>query len=235
MIRRLKITDKVLSRIDKEMPIEDAGYVVVDTELTGLNEKKDSIVSIGAVKMNGGRIDLSDTFYRLLNPETSLTAESVIIHEITPDEVAEKPDIRTGLAEFLSFCNDDIIVGFCVNIDMEFLNREAKRILGHKIQNPVLDIFPMFEWVRSNKAARGGEEINMPVHYKLYDIAKYYGIEVNGAHNAMIDAFITAQIFQRFIPILLEAGISSVGDVLRLSTKLKGGDRFAVNRGMSNF
>jgi len=235
MIRRLKITRKGLSRFDKEMLIEDAEYVVVDTELTGLNERKDSIVSIGAVRMNGGRIDLSDTFYRLLNPATHLTAESVIIHEITPAEVVEKPDIRTELADFLRFCNDHIIVGFCVNIDMEFLNREAKRILGHRIQNPVLDIFPMFEWVRSKKAARGGEEINMPVHYKLYDIAKHYSIEVNGAHNAMIDAFLTAQIFQRFIPILLEAGIRSVGDVLRLSNKLKGGDRFAVNRGISNF
>jgi DNA polymerase III subunit epsilon len=235
MIRRLKITRKDLSRDAKEMLIQNAEYVVVDTELTGLNEKKDSIVSIGAVRMNGGRIDLSDTFYRLLNPETHLTAESVIIHEITPDEVIEKPDIRTVLAEFLRFCDDDIIVGFCVNIDMEFLDREAKRILGHTIPNPVLDIFPIFEWVRSNRVARGDKEIIMPVHYKLYDIAKYYGIEVNGAHNAMIDAFITAQIFQRFIPILLDAGIRSVGDVLSLSTKLKGGDRFAVNHGMSNF
>ena len=104
---------------------------------------------------------------------------------------------------------------------MEFLNREAKRILGHTIQNPVLDIFPMFEWVRSNKEARDGEEINMPVHYKLYDIAKHYGIEVNGAHNAMIDAFITAQIFQRFIPILIEAGIRSIGELLRLSNKIQ--------------
>jgi DNA polymerase-3 subunit epsilon len=234
-MRRLKITRKGLARDDEEVLLENARYVVVDTELTGLNEKKDSIVSIGAVKMNGGKIDLSDTFYRLLNPETRLTAESIIIHEITPDEVVEKPDIRTGLAEFLSFCGNDIIVGFCVNIDMEFFNREAKRIIGHTIQNPVLDIFPLFEWVRSNKGAHGGKEINMPLHYKLYDIAKHYGIEVNGAHNAMIDAFITAQIFQRFIPVLLEAGLRSVGDVLRLSNKLKGGDRFAVNRGMSNF
>ena len=235
MLKRLKITRKGLSHCNKEMLIENAEYVVVDTELTGLNEKKDSIVSIGAVKMNGGRIDLSNSFYRLLNPETHLTAESVIIHEITPDEVVEKPDIRTVLAEFLRFCDDDIIVGFCVNIDMEFLNREAKRITGHSIQNPVIDIFPLFEWVKNNRTARGGEEINIPLHYKLYDIANYYSIEVNGAHNAMIDAFITAQIFQRFIPILLEAGIRSVGDVFRLSTKLKGGDSFAVNRGMSNF
>src|SRR5574340_131025 len=229
MIRRLKIAGRGLSGDEKAMLLENAGYVVVDTELTGLNEKKDSIVSIGAVKMSGGRIDLSDAFYRLMNPETRLTAESIIIHEITPDEVIEKPDIRTVLSEFLSFCGNDIIVGFCVNIDMEFFNREAKRILGHKIQNPVIDIFPLFEWVRSTRGARGEMEINMPLHYKLYDIAKHYGIEVNGAHNAMIDAFITAQIFQRFIPMLLEAGLRSVGDVLRLSNKLKGGDRFAVN------
>ena len=231
----MNIIRKGLSHHDKKMLIEKAEYVVVDTELTGLNGKKDSIVSIGALRMTGGRIDLCDSFYRLVNPETHLTAESVIIHEITPAEVVEKPDIRTGLTEFLSFCGDGIIVGFCVNIDMEFLNREARRVLGHTIQNPVLDILPIFEWVRSNRTARVGEEITVPVHYKLYDIAKHYGIKVNGAHNALIDAFITAQIFQRFIPILLEAGIRSVGDVSRLSTKLRGGDRFSVTRGMSNF
>jgi len=220
---------------DLRCDIQTARFIVLDTELTGLNEKKDSIISIGALRMCGGRVSLGDSYYRLINPETRMTAESVVIHEITPSEVSEKPDIRTILSEFLSYCGNDVLVGFCASIDMEFLNREAKRILGHTMQNPVLDIFPMFEWVRTKMAVQGGEEINMPFHYKLYDIAKYYGIEVNGAHNAIIDAFITAQIFQRFIPILLEAGIRNVGDVLSLSSKLKGGDRFAVNHGMSNF
>ena len=45
-----------------------SGIVVVDTELTGLDEKKDSIVSIGAVRMTGGRIELGDMFYRLVSP-----------------------------------------------------------------------------------------------------------------------------------------------------------------------
>jgi DNA polymerase-3 subunit epsilon len=235
MIGRLKIIRKKLSREDKEMLIEDAGYVVLDTELTGLNKKKDSIVSIGAVKMNGGIIDLSETFYRLVKPETRLTAESVIIHEITPDEVVEKPDISTVLSEFLGYCDDDIIIGFCVNIDMEFLNREVKRVLGHTIPNPVLDIYPIFEWVRNNRTVRGGEEITLPLHYKLYDMAKYFGISVSGAHNAIIDAFITAQIFQRFIPVLIDSGIKSIGELLKLSEKYKGGDRNNIVPGISNF
>ena len=50
------------------MAVEKARYLVIDTELTGLDEKKDSIVSIGAVRMEGGRIGMGDSSCRLINP-----------------------------------------------------------------------------------------------------------------------------------------------------------------------
>ncbi|HXX57414.1 MAG TPA: 3'-5' exonuclease, partial [Thermodesulfovibrionales bacterium] len=96
--------------VDEKASVLDAGYVVIDTELTGLDERKDSIVSLGALRMTGGRIELGESFYRLANPETALTSESVVIHGITPSDVVEKPSIDTVLAEFLQFCNDAIIV-----------------------------------------------------------------------------------------------------------------------------
>ena len=126
----MKLITERTSVQGKNQSLEDAAYVVIDTELTGLNGKKDSIVSIGAVRMNGGKIDLSNSFYRLVNPKTALTAKSVLIHEITPSDVMQKPDIDSVLSEFLDFCGEDIIVGFCVSIDMEFLNREAKTNLA---------------------------------------------------------------------------------------------------------
>ena len=49
------------------IPIGEANYVVVDTELTGLNPRSDSIISIGAMKMLGSRIDLGNAFYRLIS------------------------------------------------------------------------------------------------------------------------------------------------------------------------
>ena len=39
------------ARIDLSVPVATAQYVVMDTELTGLDYKLDSIVSVGAVKM----------------------------------------------------------------------------------------------------------------------------------------------------------------------------------------
>ena len=220
---------------DKNQRLEDVAYVVIDTELTGLDEKKNSIVSIGAVKMIGGKIELGNSFYRLVNPKTALTVKSVLIHEITPSEVMQKPDIDSVLSEFLDFCGEDVIVGYCVSIDMEFLNMEAGRINSHEIKNPVVDIQAIFEWALRKAALRNRGDMTMPQQYKLYDIAKHFGISVSGAHNAMIDAFITAQIFQRLIPVLIDSGIRSVGELQKLSEKYKGGDRNNIALGMINF
>src|ERR1700690_3323657 len=99
MIDIMNFKKNRMPNYDSTQDIRDAAYVVVDTELTGLNEKKDSIVSIGAVKMTGGKIGLGNTFYRLIHPETTLTAESVVIHEITPSDVSEKPSVDIVLSE----------------------------------------------------------------------------------------------------------------------------------------
>lgn len=211
---------------DRKKKIDEIAYVVIDTELTGLDARKDSIVSVGAVKMTGRRIEIGSSFYRLVKPRTALTAESVLIHEITPSEVQDKPDIRSVLSEFLDYCGDDVIVGYCTAIDIEFLDREARRALGRKIENPVLDIQAIQTWM----SLWSRWEISYPNDWRLYDIARYFGIALNGAHTAIIDAYLAAQIFQRFIPRLIGAEISCLGDLIQLSDKYKGGDRHTFDR-----
>lgn len=219
---------------DPGTPITDGRYVVIDTELTGLDEHRDSIVSIGAVRMNGGRIDLGDTFYRLVSPGTRLTAESVVIHEITPSDVVASPDIGAVLAEFLEFCGDDVLAGHFISIDLAFVNREMRRLRKGEIRNGAVDTFSIYEWLQNREKSRdcfvtplGG--------YRLYDIIKCFGIEVNGLHNAIMDAYATAQLFQRFLPLLSEAGVKDMDDLLNAGIPFKGGDRFRVSGEFNNF
>src|SRR5574337_1308459 len=113
--------------LDPRTPIAGAGYVAIDTELTGLDEKKDSIVSLGGIKMTGGRIELGSTLDRLVSPRTELRADTVVIHEITPSDVQAEPGIDAAMDEFLSFIGSRILVGHFISIDLEFLNREMKR------------------------------------------------------------------------------------------------------------
>ncbi len=219
---------------EKHALMTEAHYVVVDLELTGLDEKKDSIVSIGAVHMHGGAIDLGNTFYRLVSPRTELKASSVVIHEITPSEVAKEPSIDSLIGEFLDFCGDAILVGHFVDIDLGFLNRELKRIRGTRLVNPVIDTISIYEWLRKRNKS-GSCPATLFSGYRLYDIVKCFGISVNGAHNALMDAFTTAQLLQRFFPLLKEAGAKDISDLLIIGFPFKGGDRFGLLGEFGNF
>lgn len=219
----------------KKADIEHASFTVIDTELTGLDMKKDSIISIGALKMTGGRIHLNGSFYRLVRPRTHLSPESIVIHQITPEEVILQPGIEHVISEFLEYCSGDVIVGYCTSIDMGFIEKETKRIFGSGMDNPVVDIRCLFEWAGSKDSFTETVGAALPENYRLYDIARCFNIPFNGSHNAIKDAFVTAQIFQRLIPILCHSGIRSIDELSWLSQRFKGGERYDRVRDITNF
>jgi DNA polymerase-3 subunit epsilon len=148
--------------------------------------------------------------------------------------VAEQPSIDTALGSLLDFCGNDVLLGHFVGIDLAFLNREMKRIGTRDMSNPALDTFSMYEWLRKRSKSR--ECFASPlVGYRLYEIAKCFGVPVGSAHNALMDAYMTAQLFQRFLPLMADAGIRDIGDLLRIGMPFKGGDNFRLTNEFGNF
>ncbi|MFA5354531.1 MAG: 3'-5' exonuclease [Thermodesulfovibrionales bacterium] len=213
----------------REMPLAAARYVVVDTELTGLDERKDSIVSIGAIRMEGGRICMGETFYCLVRPETEMRRESIIVHGITPSEACDGHSIEDALSGLSRFCGDDIVTGHFISIDLAFINREMKRLFRKRLKNAAVDTFALYDWLRM----RG--KVDHPRYYRLYEIAKAMDIPVEGSHNALVDAFITAQLFQRLLPGLMEAGVTDLGGILSIGHPSKGGEGKSVYGEICNF
>jgi DNA polymerase III subunit epsilon len=191
--------------------------------LTGLSEKKDSILSIGAVKMVEGRIEIGGHYYSLVKPSTQLTGDSVVIHEITPSEVSEERTIAMVLPEFLDFCGPDILGGHFISIDMAFLNKEIKRLGRAALTNPVLDTYILYSWLWTRWLSESQFSLP-PQQVDLYRMARSFDIPFSSAHNAIMDAFITAQIFQRFIPWLEKSSILHLGDLLKIGNPEKGGE-----------
>src|SRR5689334_21666768 len=109
---------------------QNCPYVVFDTELTGLNEQKDTLLSIGALRMKGGSLLLGETFHRLIKPSNPITPQSVVIHQITPSDVHAEAPAQTVLEEFFQFCGPSILVGHFVQIDIEFISKETDEILN---------------------------------------------------------------------------------------------------------
>lgn len=221
MFTQKEVPPSVLNYLDSvqspdiHVPLDRGEYVVCDTELTGLHTKKDSIVSLGALKMVGKRIFFGDFFYRVVKPRTKLTGKSVVIHEITPSEATECPSIEALLPEFLDFCGSNILVGHFVDIDINFINVEMKRLYGFGLHNPSVDTSKLFTWMRQKDEEVCAYHGGLSEDTNLFSIAKKYDIPISKAHNALNDAFITAQLFQRFMSVLPRYGLKTVKDLLK--------------------
>ena len=202
--------------IEKNTPVKRCPFVVFDTELSGLDPKKDFIVSIGAIKMTGGTIHMSKELYRLIRPAGEMTKESVEIHGITPGELERKETLGSVLPDFLEFIQDSVLVGHFVHIDLRFVNRALKDIYNLKLANPAVDTHSIHEWLYENGAEFNKHYSGASPKTDLFSVSQRYGISIDTAHNALNDAFVTAQLFQKFLYFLHEDGMETLKDLLEI-------------------
>lgn len=190
--------------------INHARYAVIDIELTGLDEQRDSIVSIGAIRMSGGRIELGETFYRMMRPDQS--PQGIMQPGSLPAGLLLEPDISASLSEFMAVCGSDVLIGHLIFTDLTFLRKEVKQLLGSEVKNPVVDTYQLYHWLMRRETPG----MYSPRDVKLYEIASRLGITVSDSHDAINDAFITAQAFQRLMPMLVREGVKNVGDLIKI-------------------
>jgi DNA polymerase-3 subunit epsilon len=90
-------------------PVGNVRFVVLDSETTGLDPRKDRLVTIGAVAVRGGEIWIEDSFEALL--KVAYNTSAVTVHGVTRDETSEASDEPEALRLFLSYLRDGVIVG----------------------------------------------------------------------------------------------------------------------------
>lgn len=204
-------------RLDLRKPITETSFVAFDTELTGLDFKNDSIISLGAIKLQGGSILPAQTYYSLVKPDSELKHQSVVVHEITHSDLKDAQDISVIIEEFVEFIGDAVLLGHFVHIDLNFVNRALKKIYGCTLQNPATDTSTLHDWLSDNAPRMAKHFHGHTTKTDLFDLAKKYGISVTKSHNAFEDAFITAQLFQRFLPFLPECGVTTLKELLAVA------------------
>jgi DNA polymerase-3 subunit epsilon len=197
-----------------ETGLEEADFVVFDTELTGLDFKRDSIISIGAVRMKGRRILMGQMFYRLVKPLSELKSQSVVVHGLTHTDLEQAEPAGKAMEEFLEFAGDAVLVCHFAFIDLHFLNRTLKSLTGDVCTSAVLDTSSVHDWLCARDKGFAARYCSGGSQRDLFAVARVHGVEVEKAHNALYDAFITAQLLQRLYPALRRAGVEHIEEIL---------------------
>lgn len=208
-------------KFDRDLPLHDYEMVVFDTELTGLNAKKDEIVAIGAVKIRNLQIQCAETFYALVKPAEQSHTPSTLIHRITPQQLNKAENLADILPKFLDFCGGAIHIGHYLRLDLDFFNAAAKKILGDEIRTPYLDTMRLAMTYNEAKHGHYYDHSNIHGAYTLTALGKEFGLPVFTAHNALQDSLQTAYLFLFLAKQMQGYGFRTMSDYLLAGRKWK--------------
>ncbi len=191
-----------------ERRLVDLAYTVFDTETTGLDPAGgDQIIQIGATRLVNGRLLKGESFDQLVNPRKLIPAAGIPIHGITQEMVKGKPTIEAVLPAFHAYARDTVLVAHNAAFDMRFLQLQEGPT-GVRFDQPVLDTLLLSAVVHPQQES-----------HRLEAIAERFDVTVIGRHTALGDAMVTAEVFQKMIPLLADLGIHTLGQAREASQK----------------
>src|SRR5215467_4130006 len=135
------IADKYLSQFEEtwtdDTLVSEVRFVVLDTETTGLDPRRERLITIGAIAVEDGEIRLGDSFEAML--KLDYNRSSVRIHGITRDEASNGMNEPEALELFLHYLRDGVIVGHHIGHDIQMLNAAYERHFQMHLLNRALD------------------------------------------------------------------------------------------------
>ena len=178
--------------------INTTRFVVLDTETTGFDYKKDRILCIGAIVLQNNRIAIQDSFEVFIQQEhyDQATAQ---IHGILKDFVLDRPKELEALEQFLAFVGDAIIIAHHTKFDVTMINEALDRNELPKLKNRTLDTAVLYK-----KTLIVSNLLEVKENYTLDDLADKFDISKKDRHTAMGDAYITAIAFLKILKKLRE-------------------------------
>jgi DNA polymerase-3 subunit epsilon len=184
---------RVRGQAEMDVDIGRRRLVVVDVESSGLDPRHDRLISIGAVAVQGGAVQLADAFETTLRQDRPSSGENILVHHIGGTAQVEGREPNFALMDFLEFVGKAPLVGFNADFDCMLIERAMRARLGVVPAGPWLDLAALAPALFPDRAREART---------LDDWLREFAIENHDRHNALADAVATAQFL---LPVLVAA------------------------------
>jgi DNA polymerase-3 subunit epsilon len=164
--------------------------VVLDTETTGLDPADGHrIIEICCLELDN-HLPTGRVYHTLIQPERDIPEESVRVHGLTAEKLAEAPIFGGVVDALLEFIGDSRLVIHNAEFDVKFLNAEFSR-LNRPLLPPTRSVDTIAMAKRRFPGAR----------YSLDELCRRFNIDLSGRakHGARIDAELLAQVYLELV------------------------------------
>ena len=176
--------------------------VSIDIETTGLDENREAIIEIGAVKFKGNRIE--DEWSSLINPNRHISEFITNLTGIDDAMVRQAPHVRDVAHELEAFVGDAPIVGHNIRFDLGFLQKQIPFAY-----NEVIDTYELASVLLPNAS-----------RYNLGALGKELGVALPATHRALDDAKATHGVFNRLYEMAHALPLDLIAEIVRLGEPL---------------
>ena len=165
-------------------------FLALDLETTGLDARRDAIVSIGWVVIEDAMVDLGRHGHSLVRPPRGVTPESAVIHGIFDADLEYAPPLDAALVDLLAALRGRVLVCHHGRIERGFLDAACRVVYGVGFAAPMVDTLELER--RSLRAADRPVARGM---LRLDAVRQRYNLPRYHAHNALTDAVAAAELF----------------------------------------
>jgi DNA polymerase-3 subunit epsilon len=178
--------------------IDDARWVVLDVETSGLDTKHDRLLALAAIavhfEQHTPRIHLGDSFEVVLRQSSAAAVAdkgNILLHGIGVSAQRAGVDPAQALAAFESWVGQSPLVAFHAAFDRAMIERTCRAVLGHCPRHAWLDLEPVAAVLCPEVRARA-----------LDEWLAHFRIECAVRHQAAADTLATTELMLKLWPAL---------------------------------
>lgn len=169
--------------------IEDVDIIALDFETSGLDARQDKLLSVGFVQLQQLQIHLGSNYHNVVHHQGDLTADNVVIHQLTDNDIANGLPLKQVLDDLLTALAGKVMLAHYAKVERQFLQQGCQAIYGIKPPIAIIDSL----LVSKRRFDLTGTPYD-PSRLRLVNLRQEFGLPPHYVHNALNDAIATAEL-----------------------------------------
>jgi DNA polymerase-3 subunit epsilon len=189
----------------------EAPFIAIDIETTGLDPRRDEVISFAGIPIESGRIIASESVHGLVRPRVAPADASITIHRLREADLSAAPRAPEALARLGA-----VMPGRTPVVHASWVERTFLRKAGCALPRRIVDTAVLWRLLSIERGAPDPGTCSLSV------IAAALGLPAHRPHEAEGDALTAAQAFLAMATHLEDHGYATVGALTRARRDLRG-------------